>query len=158
MKYSKEAVCVFQESKIKGCIIFREFKEQKRTGIILRLTNVPQGEHGFHIHKSGDLREGCSSLCSHFNPYGKNHGGPKDKERHVGDLGNIKPNEKGEVNKIFYDNLIKLSGKNSIIGRSVVIHEDRDDLGKGGNVESLKTGNAGKRISCGIIGLSKNSC
>ena len=158
MKYSKEAVCVIQDSEIKGHILFREFKEQKKTAIILRLTGVPPGEHGFHIHQSGDLREGCNSLCAHFNPYNKNHGGPKDKERHVGDLGNIEPDSNGEVNKTIYDKLIKLSGKNSIIGRSVVIHEDRDDLGRGGNAESLKTGNAGKRIACGVIGLSKNSC
>ncbi len=158
MKYSKEAVCVFQESQIKGHVLFREFKEQKKTGIVLRLTGVPPGEHGFHIHQSGDLREGCNSLCAHFNPCGKNHGGPNDKERHVGDLGNIQPDSNGEVNKTMYDTKIKLSGKNSIIGRSVVIHADRDDLGKGGNAESLKTGNAGKRIACGVIGLSKNSC
>ena len=158
MKYSKEAVCVFQDSQIKGYVLFREFKEQKKTGIVLRLTGVPPGEHGFHIHQSGDLREGCNSLCAHFNPYGKNHGGPKDKERHLGDLGNIKPDSNGDVNKTMYDTKIKLSGKNSIIGRSVVIHANRDDLGKGGDAESLKTGNAGKRIACGIIGISKNSC
>lgn len=158
MKYSKEAVCVFQETPIKGHVLFREFKEQNRTGIVLRLTGVPPGEHGFHIHQSGDLREGCGSLCAHFNPYGKSHGGPKDKERHVGDLGNIKPDIHGVVNKTLYDTKIKLSGKNSIVGRSVVIHADRDDLGLGGNAESLKTGNAGSRIACGVIGLSKNSC
>ena len=28
-----------------------------------------------HIHKTGDLSNGCKSLCEHFNPYNKNHGG-----------------------------------------------------------------------------------
>lgn len=158
MKENKEAVCVFQDSKIKGYVVFKEFKEQKKTGITIHLKNVPKGKHGFHIHESGDLREGCSSLCSHYNPYHKNHGGPKDKDRHVGDLGNLEPDENGVVRKIMYDDKIKLSGKHSILGRSVVIHAKEDDLGKGNNTESLKTGNAGKRIACGVIGISKNSC
>ena len=158
MKENKEAVCVFQDSRIKGYVVFKEFKEQKKTGIHIYLENVPKGRHGFHIHESGDLREGCTSLCSHYNPHGKNHGGPKDKHRHVGDLGNLEPDENGVVRKIMYDNKIKLSGKYSILGRSVVIHAKEDDLGKGNNAESLKTGNAGKRIACGVIGISKNSC
>ena len=60
-----------------------------------------------------------------------------------------------------------LRGIHSIIGRSIVIHRNKDDLGQGGlnkqgkiinkNVhkESLITGNAGKRIACGVIGYSK---
>ena len=152
-----EAVCVLTNTsgKINGYILFKEDLKKKDTIIELHLKNVPKGEHGFHIHRTGDLREGCSSLCSHYNPYNKNHGGPDSKERHVGDLGNIK-SVNGTVNKIIRDKLIRLRGKYSVIGRSVVIHSDKDDLGLGGDAESLKTGNAGKRIACGVIGYSKN--
>lgn len=50
-----------------------------------------------------------------------------------------------------------LNGPNSIVGRAVVIHEKADDLGKGTNEESRKTGNAGGRIACGIIGVSQDA-
>ena len=158
MKNEIEAVAVITETSknIQGFITFKENFENKETIIKLNLKNVPQGKHGFHIHTTGDLREGCKSLCSHYNPHNKTHGDIKSKNRHVGDLGNIKPNKYGIIKKTLKDKLIKLRGKYSIIGRSVVIHEKEDDLGLGNNDESLKTGNAGKRIACGVIGYSKN--
>jgi len=158
-------ICVFN-SNIEGYVEFIQ-EEKKDTIININLTNVPQGKHGFHIHEAGDLTENCSSLCAHYNPKNKNHGGPNDKERHVGDLGNIQPNKNGVVKLKMTDKEIKLKGKYSIIGRSVVIHQGEDDLGRGGldennkvidkkkHQDSLKTGNAGKRIACGVIGYSK---
>ena len=150
---------------ISGHIEFIQ-KDNEDVVINVNVSGLTPGKHGFHIHEAGDLTDSCTSACKHFNPYNKNHGGPNSKERHVGDLGNIKANKSGKCKTSFSDSKIKLKGKNSIIGRSVVIHDLEDDLGLGGldengniidlkrHQESLKTGNAGKRIACGVIGYS----
>ena len=83
------------------------------------------------------------------------HGGRHSKERHVGDLGNI-VSKNGIAKGHFMHHMTILDYKNEccVIGRSVIVHEDRDDLGKGGDEGWLKTGNAGKRLACGVIGIS----
>ena len=151
-------IAVFNDT-IKGTVKFSEDLTNNQIKIDLNITGLkPKSEHGFHVHEAGDLSDKCTSMCAHFNPYGSTHGSPDMKKRHVGDLGNIITNNKGEAKYTFYDKIIKLRGKKTnIIGRGLIIHEDKDDCGQGGNPESLKTGNAGKRIACAVIGYSKEN-
>ena len=152
------AIAVFND-KIKGSVLFTEDLAHNRVKIDLNIVGLnPNSLHGFHVHEAGDLTDKCTSMCAHFNPYHNTHGCPGMKNRHIGDLGNITANNKGQAKSSFYDNRIKLRGtKLNIIGRGLIIHEDEDDCGKGGNDESLKTGNSGKRIACGVIGFSKKN-
>lgn len=89
------------------------------------------------------------------NPFNKTHGAPTDSDRHVGDLGNFKTDASGNATGSVQDPLVKLIGSESVIGRTVVVHAGTDDLGKGGNEESKKTGNAGGRPACGVIGIAQ---
>lgn len=126
------------------------------THFIVDLYDLPPGKHGFHIHEKGDSFACCDKLGGHYNPYKAPHGdknNPKEK-RHVGDLGNIEIDENGKCFITFTDNLIKLKGEYSVIGRSFVLHADEDDLGLGGHEDSLITGHSGKRIAYGIIGIA----
>ena len=141
---------------INGNVLFYQ-KLDDTVMIDIDLTGLPKNASlGFHIHEAGDITDGCKSACAHFNPFNTVHGGPNSYHRHVGDLGNIITNNNGVCKMKFTDHMIKLDGTiSNIIGRSIVIHEKTDDLGKGKNKESLKTGNAGNRIACSVIGYSK---
>lgn len=116
---------------------------------------MTKGLHGFHIHEFGDNTNGCISAGAHFNPLSKEHGSPQDNDRHVGDLGNVEADGSGIAKVQITDAMISLVGENSIIGRTLVVHADPDDLGKGGHELSKTTGNAGARIACGVIGIAK---
>jgi Cu-Zn family superoxide dismutase len=39
------------------------------------------------------------------------------------------------------------------VGRSIIIHEDEDDLGLGNKEDSKTTGHSGARIACSVIGI-----
>uniref|UniRef100_A0A915N9U8 Superoxide dismutase [Cu-Zn] n=1 Tax=Meloidogyne javanica TaxID=6303 RepID=A0A915N9U8_MELJA len=84
-------------------------------------------------------------------------GDKNDEVRHVGDLGNVHANEDGVAAIDFKDGKISLVGPTAIVGRTLVVHALEDDLGRGTDdkaEESKKTGNAGPRLACGVVGLA----
>src|SRR3954465_13404168 len=126
-------------SKVTGTITFtKSGDEVEVTGDI---ENLSPGKHGFHIHDKGDCS--AADACSaggHFNPTKQHHGGPMTAERHTGDLGNIEADASGKA-QWQWKGKMSLNGADSIIGRSVVVHEKEDDL------KSDPAGNSGARIA-----------
>jgi len=151
-----KAVAVLKADGVNGVVRFEQDVKGGPTSIKCVISGLKPGKHGFHIHQFGDLSDGCNSAGAHFNPYGKTHGAPTADERHVGDLGNvIVKDQNADTEYSIDDKLVSLIGANSVIGRSIVVHADEDDLGLGGHAQSKTTGNAGGRVACGVIGIAQ---
>jgi Cu-Zn family superoxide dismutase len=149
-----DAVAVFNSPSVQGEVLFTQYKGY--TSVQAFFSKLPPGQHGFHIHKAGDLRgEGCLGACDHYHKGPPTtHGGPPSSrgrvKRHSGDLGNIVSNKQ-------YSFTLSNISVSDLLGRSVIVHADPDDCGKGGHEDSLTTGHSGARIGCAIIGRSNCS-
>ncbi|MEK6711053.1 MAG: superoxide dismutase family protein [Nitrospinota bacterium] len=123
--------------------------EEKNGGVLVRLSaaGVPAGAHGFHVHEKGDCSSpDGASAGGHFNPRKTPHGGPGDKRRHAGDLGNVTADAQGGVkHESLFAGFTLGRGPASALGKSVILHAKADDL------KSQPTGDAGGRIACGVI-------
>jgi superoxide dismutase, Cu-Zn family len=145
-----KAVCKLESksgSKVTGTITFTKMgNDVQVTG---EITGLTPGKHGFHLHEKGDCSApDAASAGAHFNPGQHKHGGPTSTERHEGDLGNIDADASGKA-RIDWKGKMSLSGAESIIGKSVIVHEKEDDL------KTDPTGNAGGRLACGVIEAAK---
>lgn len=135
-----------QDHSVSGIVTFTE--HTKGIKISAEVSGLTPGAHGFHVHEFGD----CSyadgrGAGDHFNPAGHPHGGPESKVRHAGDLGNLVADRNGNATYTHIDGCLTLNGPDSVIGRSVVVHEHEDDLA------TQPTGDSGGRVGCGTIGI-----
>jgi len=155
------AVAVFDTRSVKGEVTFLNSAIGVRIEAIF--TRLPPGEHGFHIHRAGDLRgEGCKKACDHFHKGPpSSHGGPPSSHgglpgfsspRHTGDLGNVSLPQSSDPIIKSYKYTLKGIRVSELFGRSVIVHADKDDYGLGEEEDSKTTGHSGKRIACAIIG------
>jgi Cu-Zn family superoxide dismutase len=125
-------------------------------GLIIKfkLHSIPFGPHAAHIHTKGTVKQdgtlpNCDELGGHWRAPGELHGDINQPGSHLGDLGNINSTITGKVNEIKFAN--RISTVNYIIGRYIIIHRDKDNLGIPGDPESLETGRSGPRMAYGLI-------
>ncbi len=146
-----KAICVLTPTEgntVHGIVTFK--KTSDGILVVADVSGLTVGKHGFHIHEYGDISSSDgTSTGGHFNPEDQPHGGPTDKVRHVGDLGNITADSLGNAHLELTDSLLTFSGKHSIIGRAIIVHQGEDDY------VTQPTGNAGARVAYGVIGIAK---
>lgn len=91
--------------------------------------------YAMHIHEHGDCSQHFMKTGPHYNPAGQPH------PMHAGDLLPLLGSQ-GYAWETFYDKRFSVS---DILGRSVVIHANRDDF------TSQPAGDSGAKIGCGVI-------
>ncbi|XP_067866443.1 extracellular superoxide dismutase [Cu-Zn]-like [Heterodontus francisci] len=153
------AVCLMQPSldlptglpSVSGYVLFYQ-KYQEKLQAYFQVSGFPQDPsqpaRAIHVHQYGDVSASCLTTGPHFNPMNVSH------PQHPGDFNNFRVSN-GRIVKRLTNLRASLYGKYSILGLGVVIHENEDDLGLGGDQASLQHGNSGRRLACCTIGLSK---
>ena len=135
-------------SKVTGEATFTE-QDGGRVLFELTTTNLSPGEHAVHLHEKGDCSaEDGSSAGGHWNPTMKPHGKRgAGNAFHKGDIGNMTVGNDGKGTLRLEIEGWTIGGADStnVVGKSVIIHEKADDF------TSQPSGNAGSRVSCGVI-------
>ncbi len=125
-------------------------EEKKGVKIVLKVSGLAPGKHGFHLHEKGACDPpDFKSAGGHFNPFGKHHGAKNPEGKHAGDFQNLDVKESGKAAvTVVAEGATLGKGAGSLLkegGTSIVIHADPDDE------MTDPAGNAGARIGCGTI-------
>ena len=126
--------------------------QQTPNGVLVtaNLSNLPAGEHGFHIHETGQCEGDFTSAGGHYSPDGSEHGFLVEGGPHAGDMPNVHVTEGGALTIEYLVGGVSLEeGAEGALrdddGSAIVIHANADDY------ESQPSGNAGDRIACGVV-------
>lgn len=148
----KDATATAKMEAASGSNVTGEAKFSDEDGKVrfeLTVENLTPGEHAVHLHEKGDCSaEDASSAGGHWNPTMKPHGKRGDgTSYHKGDIGNMNvgTDGKGTMNITVEGWSIGGADSTNVVGKSVIVHEKADDF------TSQPSGNAGARVSCGVI-------
>lgn len=119
-------------------------------GFDAAVSGEERGQHGFHIHETGDCTApDFSSAGGHFNPTGVGHGLLDTDGAHAGDLPNLWIEADGSADYTVTTDLVSLTpGERSVFdsdGRAFVLHSGADDY------LTDPAGDSGDRLACGVI-------
>ncbi len=133
---------------------------ERRNGkvvVVVRARGLGPGFHGFHAHEKG-LCESPSftSAGGHHKRGDQTHGG------HAGDMPPLLATGDGKARASFVTDFFRISELVAGDGSAIMIHSARDNLaniptrytsgaGTGPDEETLKTGDSGSRVACGVL-------
>ena len=118
-----------------------------------KLSGLPPGEHGFHIHDKGDCAPGMNqgkpaagfAAGGHYDPaQSRKHLGPLSTAGHRGDLPVLVVNSRGDATEAVTAPHLTVE---QIRGRSIMIHAGGDNYSD----TPAPLGGGGARIACGVI-------
>ena len=127
---------------------------QTASGTVLvkaRIEGLEPGEHGFHIHETGecDAADGFKSAGGHYAGEGDPKHGLVEGGPHAGDMANVTVGEDGVLEVAVFNPRVSLTdGTNPLAdadGSALMVHSGADDY------ESQPSGDAGSRVACGVI-------
>jgi Cu-Zn family superoxide dismutase len=113
-----------------------------------QLTGLVPGEHGVHIHMTGQCQAPFTTAGGHWNPTNKQHGSQNPQGPHLGDMANITVGADSSVSVHLTSAGGTLRGDNALLdtdGASIVVHAKADDL------KTDPSGNSGDRVACGVV-------
>ena len=138
------------DAKDLGTVTFTQ-TESGMLHVIIEMTGLPAGPHGFHVHETGqcDGADGFKSAGGHY-AGGKKHGVKNAEGPHPGDFPNVNVGQDGVLKAEFFTDRLSLGdgGENPLVdedGSAVVVHAEPDDYA------SDPAGHAGDRIACGVV-------
>ncbi|CAN5607102.1 MAG: superoxide dismutase family protein [Actinomycetota bacterium] len=136
-----------------GTATFTEGPEGVVIDVVVE-SGVEPGEHGIHIHETGEIEPDFEAAGDHFNPTDAEHGFDNPEGPHAGDLENITVSEDGTANyQTVNDRIMLGEGENSILGgdgTALVIHDMPDDNVTDDDPET-GPGMSGDRVAAGVI-------
>jgi superoxide dismutase, Cu-Zn family len=118
-----------------------------------KLSGLPPGEHGFHIHDKGDCGPGMNqgkpaagfAAGGHYDPaHTKKHLGPLSTAGHRGDLPVLAVDGSGNATEAVTAPHLTVE---QVRGRSIMIHAGGDNYSD----TPAPLGGGGARIACGVI-------
>lgn len=110
------------------------------------LRGLPPGEHGIHVHTTGQCEPPFQSAGPHWNPTNTQHGSQNPQGPHFGDMPNLTVGADSTVSVQATTAGGTLRGQNALLdadGAAVVIHAGADDY------RTDPSGDSGDRIACG---------